>query len=662
MLVFQDMGQIRGRFAATVLLGVVASLAGLSLTPVQAVRGIGASREPAYRQDASTTVKGDEVTLSAAALGGGVLDGALALNDALGVGPNSTGSVTSPPVRAPLLFSHVGLRWPGPFDAGESIAFELRASRDGVFWTPWESVEQDDDLQVGKDGQALTRLLSLDPRGGLYQYAQARVNLSSQSSTNASTISSLSFSFIDPTAGPTTAQALQLAAAASSVVGPQAIGKPSVISRTAWGSPDGQGSPKWLPEYQTVTNIVVHHTDTPNNAVDWAAEVRAIWYYHAITNRWGDIGYNYMVDPNGNTYEGRAGGDDVVAGHALRYNWGSLGVAFLGDFATVAPSAAAQNSLMSLLTWKADQRGIDPVALNTYFVDRTLPSIFGHRDVLSTSCPGNYAYSLLPQIRSSVRDRLLATPTLATILGTTFAPTTLPSGNVLKVSVTVRNDGSSTIQTQDPSPGYVYDESETYLARASERYGRFRVGIDFNGRAGTIDHPYRWGLGKDLAPGEVATVVGYVRLNTLKRTDYWAGLVQEAVRWVSDRSGDTIVLVTSPDTTPPTLSIPAPARPSKSWFTVTWSGTDDISGRVPSFDVDYSTDNKTWSAWMVGNTTGSSLFEGVPGRSYYFQVQAKDAAGNVGEATSSPIVAGNDRSGLRKVWVTEVYNRASGGW
>ncbi|HEX2173234.1 MAG TPA: N-acetylmuramoyl-L-alanine amidase, partial [Dehalococcoidia bacterium] len=44
------------------------------------------------------------------------------------------------------------------------------------------------------------------------------------------------------------------------------------------------------------------------------------------------MGYNYLIDRYGNVYEGRYGGDNVVAGHALCYNRGSVGIALLGDF------------------------------------------------------------------------------------------------------------------------------------------------------------------------------------------------------------------------------------------------------------------------------------------------------------------------------------------
>ena len=56
------------------------------------------------------------------------------------------------------------------------------------------------------------------------------------------------------------------------------------------------------------------HTDTRNGDPDPAATVRAIYRYHAVDRGWGDIGYNYVVDVNGNIFEGRVGGANVIGG------------------------------------------------------------------------------------------------------------------------------------------------------------------------------------------------------------------------------------------------------------------------------------------------------------------------------------------------------------
>ena len=180
------------------------------------------------------------------------------------------------------------------------------------------------------------------------------------------------------------------------------MAKPSVVSRTEWGCPDGQNSPRWPPEYYPVTHVIIHHTATTNVAIDWAKEVYKRWEYHANTKGWGDIGYNYLIDSNGVIYEGRAGGDDVIAGHAYGHNKGTMGIAFLGTFSTVEPTSAALRSAQALIAWKCAQRNIDPLESGTDFAGTYYNYIAGHRDVSVTECPGDKLYNLLPIIRQSV--------------------------------------------------------------------------------------------------------------------------------------------------------------------------------------------------------------------------------------------------------------------
>jgi N-acetylmuramoyl-L-alanine amidase len=53
-----------------------------------------------------------------------------------------------------------------------------------------------------------------------------------------------------------------------------------------------------------VQKLIVHHTATQNNDPDPPATIRSIYYYHAVTQGWGDIGYNFLIDEAGNLYEG----------------------------------------------------------------------------------------------------------------------------------------------------------------------------------------------------------------------------------------------------------------------------------------------------------------------------------------------------------------------
>jgi hypothetical protein len=180
----------------------------------------------------------------------------------------------------------------------------------------------------------------------------------------------------------------------------------------------------WSPQTTFVKHLIVHHTKESTDFInsDWPAVVRDIWSKHynrtvSDGSKQGDIGYNYLIDPNGIIYEGRAGGEDVIGAHFSNANTGTMGVAMLGDYRNTSPSAAALASLKRLLAWKAAQKGIDPEG-SAYHVSSglTLNNISGHRDANNspypevrepgTVCPGDGLYKLLPTIRHDVRNIL----------------------------------------------------------------------------------------------------------------------------------------------------------------------------------------------------------------------------------------------------------------
>ncbi|MCL0079195.1 S8 family serine peptidase, partial [Dehalococcoidia bacterium] len=199
-------------------------------------------------------------------------------------------------------------------------------------------------------------------------------------------------------AAPHVAGAVALLLQASLIEAP----RPTIVSRTEWGCPDGQDSPRWPPQSIPVTHIIIHHTTTTNDATDWDTEVLNIWHYHANIKGWGDIGYHYLIAPDGTIYEGRAGGLGTRGGHAINWNDRSVGIAFIGTFCEVEPTEAALRSAERLIAWISAQKGIDPLGKD----DDEIHYICGHRDVAATLCPGQKLYDLLPKIRQNVADLL----------------------------------------------------------------------------------------------------------------------------------------------------------------------------------------------------------------------------------------------------------------
>ncbi|MCZ7667108.1 MAG: N-acetylmuramoyl-L-alanine amidase [Chloroflexi bacterium] len=195
---------------------------------------------------------------------------------------------------------------------------------------------------------------------------------------DATQLSALSFTFIDSTDGPTTAEMLAQQEALDAQQPPaitDSYPRPAVISRAVWCIYDTCDDTEDL-VYEPATHLIVHHTVSSNDNTNWASAVRAIYLYHRDTQEWGDIGYNYLIDRSGVIYEGHMNEDyqnlDVVGIHAGAANTGSMGAALLGTFTSAedeydlgggfiiaTPPAAMLQALANLFAWKADQRGID---------------------------------------------------------------------------------------------------------------------------------------------------------------------------------------------------------------------------------------------------------------------------------------------------------------
>lgn len=156
----------------------------------------------------------------------------------------------------------------------------------------------------------------------------------------------------------------------------------------------------WPLQYpEEVSKIVVHHTATTSNLENPKQAIRDIYHYHALTRGWGDIGYNYIVDQTGNIYEGRYGGEGVIGAHSGPGNHGSIGVAMLGNYQNNPVAEEAIIKLSHFLYGKGKIHDID-LDGHSDFRGKDRPNIFGHRDIMSTTCPGEHLYQKLPLIRT----------------------------------------------------------------------------------------------------------------------------------------------------------------------------------------------------------------------------------------------------------------------
>jgi hypothetical protein len=340
----------------------------------------------------------------AAAQGAGrTLAGEWVEAERLGLLPFGVGGETAPePVafQADFAFQGIAPHWDSAEPPGAGI--ELSLSSDGVTWTePVWVVESSDGGPPDREGRRFGRMVPAN-WASYVQYRTFDVW------GNPATLPGLSFSYFDASNGPTLIEAAQPALAPSA-------GQPPIISRAAWGADEAlrfnaQGQEIWPVEYQTVQHAIIHHTDT-TNFEDPVLGLRLIYYYHAVTRGWGDLGYNYLVDFMGNVYEGRVGGEAAVGGHAFQYNWGSAGIATMGRYFNEPVTPEMRSGLTWITAWAC--RALDPLAASPFQDLPSLPTICAHRDVNQTSCPGDLLYEDVQQMRWTVRDVLAGTVSAA---------------------------------------------------------------------------------------------------------------------------------------------------------------------------------------------------------------------------------------------------------
>jgi hypothetical protein len=308
-------------------------------------------------------------------------------------------------IRAPKRFDLVGLTWSAP----RSVQVRLRVRDPDGRWSRWTLMAANHAARAGGSGaepvwtggaDAYELRLNRRPRG-------LRAHFVNSTGT--------------ATAGDRVKTALRGAvhSAVAAVAGTPALarvggGAPAIIPREAWAA--DQCPPRAPPAYGQVQMGFVHHTVDANGYGPQAsaAIVLAICRYHRNTNKWRDVGYNFLVDRYGQIFEGRAGGVEqpVIGAQAQGFNGVSTGVANIGTFSGEPQTPQGIAATAALLAWKLTLHGAPPNGRVTQTsaggpsnryrkgMSVTFERISGHRDADKTACPGDALFAQLPEIRA----------------------------------------------------------------------------------------------------------------------------------------------------------------------------------------------------------------------------------------------------------------------
>jgi hypothetical protein len=260
--------------------------------------------------------------------------------------------------------------------------------------------------------------------------------------------------------------------------------QPTIITRAQWGADESWRTccVRYAP---SVEMAFIHHTAGTNSysCSDSAAIVRSIYRFHTKTRGWSDIGYNFLIDRCGNTFEGRYGGitSTRIGAHVLGFNTGTTGISLMGNFQDAKPTTSMVTALKRLLAWKLDVHHV-PADGTVVMVSGGNPKypagkrvnfhrISGHRDGQQTACPGTYVYQLLPSIRTTVAGWGLPKIYLPTV----SSPFLRPDGDAYNEAVTLKATLSGTMRW-----GLLLRDDAGNLLRAYTNYTK-SISVTWNG-------------------------------------------------------------------------------------------------------------------------------------------------------------------------------------
>jgi len=176
---------------------------------------------------------------------------------------------------------------------------------------------------------------------------------------------------------------------------PEAGFRDSIIPVEQWGGERYTGD---YPEHE-LQYITLHHGGVSFLEDDDPAEyLRNLQAWSRSDRDWIDIPYHYLIDLDGNIYEGRdiryAGDTNTdydPTGHAL--------VCLLGNYEEAEPNEQQLQAIVNIFTWLCAEYNISPVTLQGH-------NYYAHETV----CPGEHLYryiedgTLLEQIKHNISN------------------------------------------------------------------------------------------------------------------------------------------------------------------------------------------------------------------------------------------------------------------
>ncbi|MFN9973694.1 MAG: peptidoglycan recognition family protein, partial [Phycisphaerae bacterium] len=125
------------------------------------------------------------------------------------------------------------------------------------------------------------------------------------------------------------------------------------------------------------SRITIHHDALPSQSLrtqsDAIARLNSVRQSH-LREGWADIGYHYVIDPQGRVWEGRP--LSFQGAHVKDNNEHNIGVMCMGNFDQQRPSSNQIASLDGFVSVLMRRHRIPP------------NRVYTHQEIMPTRCPG----------------------------------------------------------------------------------------------------------------------------------------------------------------------------------------------------------------------------------------------------------------------------------
>ena len=304
------------------------------------------------------------------------------------------------PIENPEPFIAIGFN-AKIIDSNSEIKFYIRVSEDKINWSDWQLINEEENPERA-NFRYLAALSFFDKKNRFIQFKTGDI----------SNFEEINFSFISPGKTSKTIIEERIKQSKSSIT-LEGVVRPAMVLRAEWGCPQPEHVSSRV--LTNVTHLIIHHSAGNTTSPDFAAVVLAYWDYHVNTHGWVDIGYNWLVDPNGVLYKGRAWKsatqENVIGAHNSGHNSNTSGICFIGNYVTNVPSDTGLTKLAEISAFLCFKFGIDPLGQSYHSsINQINDNITGHgQSGGGTSCPGTQIINRMQTIRDLTNAKLQGT-------------------------------------------------------------------------------------------------------------------------------------------------------------------------------------------------------------------------------------------------------------